>query len=148
RDDRETASSMCGIQEPAVSQHLSNPLLLVRGLYKRHAHGLWPSKDRVCAIDDVGLVGRQGPATATVGRSGAGKSTVAMRLAGPDRPDRGEIWFEDRDLAQLSSRELRKLRPALQLVQQDSAAALNPRFTAQQIIEEPLRIQGRHKSRA
>lgn len=130
-----------------MSQRLSNPLLLVRGLCKSYAHGIWPRRDRVRALDDVGLMVRKGTTTAIVGRSGSGKSTLAMCIAGLDRPDRGEIWLEDQDLAKLSFRELRKLRPALQLVQQDSGGALNPRFTAQQIIEEPLRIQEGHTNR-
>ena len=58
-----------------------------------------------------------------------------------ERPDRGEIWLEDRDLTRLSPRDQRKLRPNIQMVFQDSAGALNPRFSAAEIIMEPLEIQ-------
>jgi peptide/nickel transport system ATP-binding protein len=60
-----------------------------------------------------------------------------------EKPDRGEIWFEGSKISFANSRELTALRPKIQMVFQDSAGALNPRFSAAQIIAEPLEIQGR-----
>jgi ABC-type glutathione transport system ATPase component len=60
-----------------------------------------------------------------------------------EEPDSGEILFEGRNLAHLTGRERARLRPAIQIVFQQPAAALNPRFTAQEIIAEPLLIQRR-----
>src|SRR5580698_10974977 len=64
-----------------------------------------------------------------------------------EKPDRGEIWFEGEDASKYSSRELASLRPKIQMVFQDSAGALNPRFTAAEIIAEPLEIQQREQGR-
>ena len=76
------------------------------------------------------------------GGSGCGKSTVARCVSRIERPDEGEILFHDHDLAQLSFRELRPFRPAIQMVFQDAAMAMNPRFSAADVIAEPLLIQG------
>jgi peptide/nickel transport system ATP-binding protein/oligopeptide transport system ATP-binding protein len=60
-----------------------------------------------------------------------------------EKPDAGQVWLEGRDIAQLDSATLMPLRPKLQMVFQDSATSLNPRFTAAEVIEEPLLIQRR-----
>ncbi|MBZ5570694.1 MAG: ATP-binding cassette domain-containing protein [Acidobacteriia bacterium] len=81
--------------------------------------------------------------TALVGESGSGKSTLARCLAMLEKADRGEIWFEGKEVSRSSDRELKALRPKIQMVFQDSAGALNPGFTAAQIIAEPLEVQRR-----
>jgi ABC-type glutathione transport system ATPase component len=81
--------------------------------------------------------------TAVVGQSGSGKSTLAACLAMIEKPDRGTIWFEGEEISQMGNRELAPLRPRIQLVFQDSAGALNPRFSASEIIAEPLAVQHR-----
>jgi ABC-type glutathione transport system ATPase component len=95
------------------------------------------------ALTDVELEIAPGCVTALVGESGSGKSTLASCLAMLEKPDRGEIWFEGSEISKWSQRELAVLRPKIQMVFQDSAGALNPRFSAAQIIEEPLEIQRR-----
>jgi ABC-type glutathione transport system ATPase component len=79
--------------------------------------------------------------TALVGDSGCGKSTLARCLAGLERPDCGEIWFDGKEISQLKAREKRVFHPQIQLVFQDSAGSLNPRMSTAEIIAEPLRIQ-------
>jgi oligopeptide transport system ATP-binding protein len=53
-------------------------------------------------------------------------------------PTSGKVFFRDRDLAALSSRELKKQRQHLQMIFQDPYASLNPRLTVEQIVSEPL----------
>src|SRR5580698_8840856 len=65
-----------------------------------------------------------------------------------EKPDRGEIWFEGEDASKYSDRELAALRPRIQMVFQDSAGALNPRFSAAQIIAEPMEIQRREAGKS
>ena len=60
-----------------------------------------------------------------------------------EQPDKGEIWFEGEEISRRRAKELASLRPKIQMVFQDSAGALNPRFSAAEIIAEPLEIQRR-----
>src|SRR5271165_5069757 len=82
----------------------------------------------VRALDHVTLEIPQGAVMGIAGASGCGKSTLARCLAGWQRPTSGEVVCNV---------------PA-QLVMQDPGASLNPRFSAFEIVEEPLRISGRH----
>src|SRR5260370_33095965 len=123
----------------------SQSLLEVRNLNKTYAQRRWFSGKRfqVKALDNVSLTIPQGRTFALVGESGSGKSTLAKCFALLEEPDSGEIYFEGSNLAFLSRQELRRRRPQLQLIFQDAATAFNPRFSAVEIIAEPLVIQRR-----
>jgi peptide/nickel transport system ATP-binding protein len=95
----------------------------------------------VAALDNVCLTIPKGRTVALVGRSGSGKSTLARCLVRLEQPDSGEVRFEGEDLIRLNDKALGPYRRRIQLIQQDPTAALNPRFTAAEIIEEPLLVQ-------
>ena len=101
----------------------------------------------VDALKNVDLEIQPECLTALVGSSGSGKSTLASCLAMLEKADAGEIWFEREEISHCSARELAWLRPKIQMVFQDSAGALNPLFSAAQIIAEPLEVQGRESGR-
>jgi ABC-type oligopeptide transport system ATPase subunit len=82
-----------------------------------------------------------------VGESGSGKSTLALCLACLEEATSGHIWFEGRDLAALTEKEQRKIRAQIQLIFQDPAASLNPRWNVAKIVAEPLRVQSRESRR-
>jgi ABC-type dipeptide/oligopeptide/nickel transport system ATPase subunit len=102
---------------------MTDPLLDVRGLSK-----VWSSGR--AALSDVSFTLDSGRTMAIVGPSGSGKSTLARCLAGYEKPTAGEIRFQGE-------------RHQIQLIAQQPASSLNPRFTAAEIIEEPLVIQRR-----
>lgn len=79
---------------------------------------------------------------ALIGASGSGKSTLARCLASLESPDSGDIWFEGAKLPALGSSTLPRLRRQVQMVFQDPALSLNPRFSAAEIVSEPLLIAG------
>jgi ABC-type glutathione transport system ATPase component len=115
----------------------SEPLLTVRGLSKRFHQVTQP------ALSSIDLSLDRGQTLAIVGPSGSGKSTLARCIAMFEEPDSGEIVFEGQDLVRASHGDRARLRPAIQMVLQQPAAALNPRFTAEEVIAEPLLIQRR-----
>ncbi len=129
-----------------MNDDVGNPILRVCGLSKQYvSHGLLRRRTVVNALQDVDLEVEQGKIVAVVGESGSGKSTLARCVARLENSDQGDIWFRDRALTRLSKKELRPFRSQMQLILQDSAGALNPRFTAAEAVEEPLVIQGSEK---
>ena len=99
-------------------------------------------RGQVAAVRGVDLEIRAGTTLAVVGASGSGKSTLARCLTLHERPTTGEIFLDGRPVSPLGRHELRAARPRLQLIFQDPAAALDPRFTAIEAVAEPLRIRG------
>ncbi|MFF0816030.1 dipeptide ABC transporter ATP-binding protein [Rhodococcus sp. NPDC003318] len=104
------------------------------------------------AVDAVSLTVTAGTTHAVVGESGAGKSTLARIAVGLTRPDAGEVWFDGTEIGGLSSRGLRPVRRKVQLVRQNPYASLDPKFTVEQIVSEPLAafgiVDGRARRRA
>jgi ABC-type glutathione transport system ATPase component len=118
------------------------PLLRVRGLTKRYVRGgLWRKRVSVAAVDGVELEIPRGQTLALVGESGSGKSTVARCVARIEKPDSGQIWIGEQNVADLDSRALLPLRTQVQMIFQDAVTSMNPRFTAAEVVEEPLLIQ-------
>jgi ABC-type glutathione transport system ATPase component len=102
------------------------------------------------ALDGVNLAIRRGSVVGLAGESGCGKSTLANCIAGFERVTSGTIWFGETNLAALTTRERRAWCGRIQMISQDAAGSFNPRFTAREIVAEPLVIQriGTHESRA
>jgi peptide/nickel transport system ATP-binding protein len=114
-------------------------------LSKRYVQGRWYLRNRfsVTALDDVSLSIRPGSTLALVGESGAGKSTLGRCLSRLEEPDSGEVWIEGKNLLTLRPKELLAVRRNIQFIFQDSTTAMNPCFSAAQVVEEPLLIQTR-----
>src|SRR5580704_6294264 len=131
--------------EETAWRALNPALVRAVGLCKSYVQRAPFSQKRflVDALVDVDLEVTPASLTALVGESGSGKSTLARCLAMLEKLDHGEIWFEGTEISRSRDRELSLLRPKIQMVHQDSAGALNPRFTAAEIIAEPLEIQQR-----
>ncbi len=120
------------------------PLLKVENLTKHYAAGRSARPKRtLAALDGVSLSITSGETLALVGESGSGKSTLAICIACLEPPTSGSIWFEGIDVAALAEHQQRLLRPQIQLVFQDPASSLNPRWTAIDIVSEPFLVQRR-----
>src|SRR5215467_10594820 len=125
------------------------PLLTARSLTVRFTRQAVLGKPvpAVTALCDVSLELGAKEILGLVGPSGSGKSTLARSLVLLERPVSGAIYFAHCDLLRLPKHELRKIRRDIQLVFQDSTTAMNPQFTIEEIIAEPLRIHEREKNR-
>ena len=120
------------------------PVIRIEDLVKCYAgRGLGRHADAFAAVDSVSFSILPGTTLAMVGESGSGKSTVALCVACLERVTSGRIWFEGRDVVALREKELRAVRPQIQLVFQDPANSLNPRWTVREIVAEPLSVQRR-----
>ena len=95
----------------------------------------------VRAVDGVTVNIAPGEFVALVGRSGSGKTTLLNLLAGLDRPSDGRVWFEGRELSDLSEKELVGLRrERIGFVFQ--SFGLIPLLSAFENVELPLHIGG------
>ena len=82
------------------------PLIEARAVRKSYRMGA----RTLDVLQGVDLVVRRGDVLALRGASGAGKSTLLHLLGGLDTPDAGEIWFNGKDLAHLTSVALSRWR--------------------------------------
>ena len=97
--------------------------------------------EEVHALTDVNMQVVPGEFTAIVGRSGSGKTTLLNLLAGLDQPSSGTVLFEERDLSEMSEKELTEIRRRkIGFVFQ--SFGLLPLLSAFENVELPLRITG------
>ncbi|WP_214416948.1 ABC transporter ATP-binding protein [Sphaerisporangium fuscum] len=95
---------------------------------------------RFTAVDGIAFTIPRGRTVSIVGESGSGKSTTANLLLGLDDATSGHILFDGTDLASLGRRELFAFRRRVQPVFQNPYASLDPRYTVEESITEPLRV--------
>lgn len=91
------------------------------------------------AVDNVDLVLNDGEFCSLVGESGLGKSTLAQLLAGLISVSSGKIMYNGDLISPKARRNNKRLCSEIQLVLQNSRAAVDPRFSVYDVISEPIR---------
>jgi peptide/nickel transport system ATP-binding protein len=121
--------------EPIVleARHLSKSFYRREGLFRK-------VESRV--VKDASFRLAKGKTLGVVGESGSGKTTLALMLMRLHEPTRGEVLFEGRDLVAMPRERLLEMKRRVQIVFQNPYASLNPRFTAGEILMEPMTIHG------
>lgn len=104
-------------------------------------------KKTVKAVDGVSFFIRKGETFGLVGESGCGKSTIGRTLIRLYKPTDGEIIYENKDIANLTDKQLLPYRKKIQMIFQDPYASLNARMTVKDIIGEPLDIHNLAKGK-
>ncbi len=144
-------SSMGNISSPAVgaSTAATAPNILVKVNDLAMAFDVSPPwlarvverkpKLMLHAVDGVSFEIEKGKTMALVGESGCGKSTVARLMVGLYTPTRGSMAFDGLDAhSTYRGPQGRQLRTRIQMIFQDPYASLNPRWTVEAIVGEPL----------
>ena len=134
------------LDAPAMSvatPNLDKPLLEVQGLRKVFKRsGPWFQSDDFVAVENVSFKLMRGQTVGLVGESGSGKTTVGLCLLRLHEATAGKVFFDGKNLFDMSNSEFAAYKRRLQIVFQNPYASLNPRFTVGEILSEPMQLHG------
>jgi len=102
----------------------------------------------VKAVDGVSFDIRRGETMGLVGESGCGKSTAGRTMLRLYDPTGGRVLFNGQNIYELKGRDMLAVRRKAQMIFQDPYASLNPRWTVNAIVGEPLWVHGLATGRA
>jgi peptide/nickel transport system ATP-binding protein len=128
----EQARGLRGDEEIVLeARHLSKSFRFREGLFRAREFQ---------AVRDVSFRMPRGRTLGLVGESGSGKTTLALMLVRLCPASAGEVLFEGINLLSLPPRKAMLFKRRIQIVFQNPYASLNPRFTAGEILVEPMRL--------
>ncbi|WP_300765898.1 ABC transporter ATP-binding protein [uncultured Bifidobacterium sp.] len=124
-------------QKPAMRSSVE-PVLSARGLtvFRGAGHA------RVRILEDVDLDVASGRALAVIGGSGSGKTTLVRALLGLENDRGGSVSYRGLAVAEPTSPGCRALRREASMVSQSPFASLDPWWSVERSVAEPLRIAG------
>jgi peptide/nickel transport system ATP-binding protein len=129
-----------------VPQPAPDALLRLDGLVKNFSVTsgavLQRKVGEVSAVADVSFSVPTGTTFGLVGESGCGKTTIGRLIVGLEKPTAGDIVLDGNNLTRLNAHSRRRYAGKVQLMFQDSYAAMDPRMRVGTILREPLVIQG------
>ena len=114
---------------------MNRPLLEVRDLTVEFRQ----RRTTVRAVDGVSFDIGEGEVLGLVGESGSGKSTIGRAILGLTDATAGTIVFDGNEITTLRGRDRRALATDIQVVFQDPLSSLDPRWTMERSLSEPLR---------
>uniref|UniRef100_A0A7C3J494 ABC transporter ATP-binding protein n=1 Tax=Candidatus Methanomethylicus mesodigestus TaxID=1867258 RepID=A0A7C3J494_9CREN len=126
------------VSETSPQGFLDCPTLLeCRDVKKRFRSSV---KGSFLALDGVSISLKKGELLAVIGESGSGKTTLAKILAGLIGYTSGEVFFGNKPLAIMDSKDMLDFRMKVQFIPQYPDLALDPTWYIYDSIAEPLRI--------
>lgn len=141
-DTQKNGDEAVAQQAPLVSSKVLLDVKEASREYESAGSGFFKrDKGVVSAVDRVSITVKKGETYGLVGESGCGKSTMGRLIAGLERPSGGAIELDGRDLATLKGRDAVTIHRDVQMMFQDSYAAMDPRMRIDQILAEPMSIQ-------
>lgn len=147
-EDHFSASEANGAEQTTLDSTPVDNILEVTDL--RKVYKLRGSGREVTALRGVSFVAKKGETTAIIGESGSGKSTIAKIVLGLEKASSGKVLAGGHDVDATSRAERSVLRRFSQPVFQDPYSSLNPMWSIERIIREPLDVfsMGSRKERA
>ncbi|HET92178.1 MAG TPA: ATP-binding cassette domain-containing protein [Chloroflexi bacterium] len=130
-----TATAAADTAPPLVEiQNLVKHFPITRGILIQRQVGA------VQAVDGVSFTITQGETLGLVGESGCGKTTAGRTILGLYPATAGVVRIDGQDLMTAKGADMLAIRRKAQMIFQDPFASLNPRWTVNAIISEPLRV--------
>ena len=96
--------------------------------------------DRKAILSKINLSISQNECLGIMGESGSGKSTLAKLLVGLESFDEGNIVFNEISYKNINKKQLSLIHRKIQLVFQNAFGAVNPKYTVEEVLTEPLKI--------
>jgi len=93
----------------------------------------------VKAVDGISFTIKRGKTMGLVGESGCGKTTVGKTILRLNEKTSGDVLFYGSDIYAISRRDMRKIRPKMQIIFQDPYSSLSPRLPVSEIIGEAVK---------
>ncbi|MBP2112763.1 ABC transporter ATP-binding protein [Paenibacillus silagei] len=87
-------------------------------------------------LQNISFVVEEDEVLGIIGESGSGKSTLGRLLLGIEKPDKGTLHFDDRDIAARAGRR------RISAVFQDYTSSIHPYYTVEKALAEPLKLYG------
>ena len=97
--------------------------------------------DKKAILSKINLSISQNECLGIMGESGSGKSTLAKLLVGLESFDEGNIIFNEISYKNINKKQLSLIHRKIQLVFQNAFGAVNPKYTVEEVLTEPLKIQ-------
>ena len=96
--------------------------------------------DKKAILSKINLSVSQNECLGIMGESGSGKSTLAKLLVGLEPFDEGNIIFNEISYKNINKKQLSLIHRKIQLVFQNAFGAVNPKYTVEEVLTEPLKI--------
>ena len=96
--------------------------------------------DKKAILSKINLSVSQNECLGIMGESGSGKSTLAKLLVGLESFDEGNIIFNEISYKNINKKQLSLIHRKIQLVFQNAFGAVNPKYTVEEVLTEPLKI--------
>jgi peptide/nickel transport system ATP-binding protein len=142
QDQKKALKTATSTKSQSESFDKKKDILVIKNLKKYFPiDKSWFKKNRrfVKAVDDVSFNLKKGSTLGVVGESGCGKTTLGRTILRLHSVTEGKILFEGIDIRELKRKDLRRLRPKIQIIFQDPYSSLSPRMTIGEIIGEAVR---------
>ena len=92
------------------------------------------------AVDNISFKVYPGETLGLVGESGCGKTTLSRAILRLIEPNKGSVFFNEKNLMKLNKASLKDQRKKINIIFQDPYSSLNPRICIGEAIMEPMLV--------